>query len=244
MIRRGKGGQEPLYETSRSCPRDLLGVAWACGGTGSPAHWDPPSAPCQGMAQAQAACSHKWHKLGVILGASQPITLITVKPALTQIKRHRGGGTEGMGNGSLTHGKKTPVTMWPMNRSTNLQRELLPRPRAGYERRSREGRTPMLDAPCADDDCERKYAIKRLRTPGRYRAGGPFRASGRAASQSPVRYPGSLAKAPGSALRATWRCTVEWLQFCRPDWGRWGGWRTGRPVRRRRSTACWRKVDS
>jgi hypothetical protein len=50
-----------------------------------------------------------------------------------------------------------------MNMSTTLQRELLPRLRARYERRNREGKTRMLDDLCADYDYERKYAIKLLR---------------------------------------------------------------------------------
>lgn len=47
--------------------------------------------------------------------------------------------------------------------STTLQRELLPRLRARYERRNREGKTRMLDDLCGDYDYERKYAIKLLR---------------------------------------------------------------------------------
>ncbi len=50
-----------------------------------------------------------------------------------------------------------------MNMSTNLKDELMPKLRARYERRSREGKTRMLDELCEDHGYERKYAIKLLR---------------------------------------------------------------------------------
>ena len=50
-----------------------------------------------------------------------------------------------------------------MSMSANLKDDLLPKLRARYERRSREGKTRMLDELCEDPGYERKYAIKLLR---------------------------------------------------------------------------------
>ena len=50
-----------------------------------------------------------------------------------------------------------------MKMKTNLKDDLLPKLRARYQRRSREGKTRMLDELCEDRDYERKYAIKLLR---------------------------------------------------------------------------------
>ncbi len=49
-----------------------------------------------------------------------------------------------------------------MNMSMNLKAELLPKLRARYRRRGREGKTRMLDELCEDYGYERKYAIKLL----------------------------------------------------------------------------------
>jgi hypothetical protein len=49
-----------------------------------------------------------------------------------------------------------------MNMSQELKSEWLPKVRARYERRSREGKSRMLDELCEDHGYERKYAIKLL----------------------------------------------------------------------------------
>jgi hypothetical protein len=56
--------------------------------------------------------------------------------------------------------RKKPVRM---NMSQAIKTDLLPKLRARYERRSREGKTRMLDELCEDYGYERKYAIKLLR---------------------------------------------------------------------------------
>ena len=50
-----------------------------------------------------------------------------------------------------------------MNLSQDLKSELLPKLRARYARRNREGKSRMLDELCEDHGYERKYAIKLLR---------------------------------------------------------------------------------
>jgi hypothetical protein len=50
-----------------------------------------------------------------------------------------------------------------MNMSKELKKESLPKLQARYLRRSREGKSEMLDELCADYHYERKYAIKLLR---------------------------------------------------------------------------------
>lgn len=50
-----------------------------------------------------------------------------------------------------------------MNMSQDLKTDLLPKLRARYQRRNREGKTRMLDDLCEDYGYERKYAIKLLR---------------------------------------------------------------------------------
>jgi hypothetical protein len=50
-----------------------------------------------------------------------------------------------------------------MNMSQELKMEWLPKLRARYQNRNREGKSRMLDELCADYDYERKYAIKLLR---------------------------------------------------------------------------------
>ena len=49
-----------------------------------------------------------------------------------------------------------------MNMSQAIKTDLLPKLRARYERRGREGKTRMLDELCEDYGYERKYAIKLL----------------------------------------------------------------------------------
>jgi hypothetical protein len=49
-----------------------------------------------------------------------------------------------------------------MNMSQAIKTDLLPKLRARYERRGREGKTRMLDELCEDHGYERKYAIKLL----------------------------------------------------------------------------------
>ena len=49
-----------------------------------------------------------------------------------------------------------------MNMSQELKESWLPKLRARYERRSREGKSGMLDELCEDYGYERKYAIKLL----------------------------------------------------------------------------------
>jgi hypothetical protein len=56
--------------------------------------------------------------------------------------------------------RKTPV---PMNMSRNIKEDLLPKLRARYARRGRDGRSRLLDDLCEDYGYERKYAIKLLR---------------------------------------------------------------------------------
>jgi hypothetical protein len=55
--------------------------------------------------------------------------------------------------------RKKPV---PMNMSREIKEDLLPRLKARYAQRGREGRSRMLDALCQDYHYERKYAIKLL----------------------------------------------------------------------------------
>lgn len=50
-----------------------------------------------------------------------------------------------------------------MNMSQAIKTDLLPKLRARYERRSRAGKTRILDELCEDYGYERKYAIKLLR---------------------------------------------------------------------------------
>src|SRR4051794_14400476 len=50
-----------------------------------------------------------------------------------------------------------------MNMSKELKREWLPKLQARYARRSREGKSGMLNELCEDYHYERKYAIKLLR---------------------------------------------------------------------------------
>jgi hypothetical protein len=50
-----------------------------------------------------------------------------------------------------------------MNLSQPMKAEWLPKLRTGYARRSREGKSRMLDELCEDYDYERTYAIKLLR---------------------------------------------------------------------------------
>src|SRR5262245_58177850 len=50
-----------------------------------------------------------------------------------------------------------------MHMSHELKTELLPKLQARYARRSREGKSRMLDELCEDHGYERKYAIKLLR---------------------------------------------------------------------------------
>ena len=50
-----------------------------------------------------------------------------------------------------------------MNLSMHLKADLLPKLRARYEGRGREGKTRMLNELCEDYGYERKYAIKLLR---------------------------------------------------------------------------------
>ncbi len=57
----------------------------------------------------------------------------------------------------------TPGKLVSMNLSMHLKADLLPQLRARYERRSRAGKTRMLDELCEDHSYERKYAIKLLR---------------------------------------------------------------------------------
>ena len=49
-----------------------------------------------------------------------------------------------------------------MNMSKELKKEWLPKLQMRYARRSREGKSRMLDELCEDYDYERKYAIKLL----------------------------------------------------------------------------------
>src|SRR3954469_15878031 len=49
-----------------------------------------------------------------------------------------------------------------MNMSQELKKEWLPKLQGRYLRRSREGKSRMLDELCEDYDYERKYAIKLL----------------------------------------------------------------------------------
>ncbi len=49
-----------------------------------------------------------------------------------------------------------------MNMSKELRKDWLPKLRARYARRHREGRSQMLDELCDDYHYERKYAIKLL----------------------------------------------------------------------------------
>ena len=51
-----------------------------------------------------------------------------------------------------------------MNMSKELKRDWLPKLQARYARRNREGKSRMLDELCEDYHCERKCAIKMLRT--------------------------------------------------------------------------------
>ncbi len=50
-----------------------------------------------------------------------------------------------------------------MNMSQDIKSELLPKLRARYGRRNRQGKSRMLDELCEDHGYERKYAIKLLR---------------------------------------------------------------------------------
>ena len=49
-----------------------------------------------------------------------------------------------------------------MNMSKELKKEWLPKLQVRYARRSREGKSRMLDELCEDYEYERKYAIKLL----------------------------------------------------------------------------------
>ena len=49
-----------------------------------------------------------------------------------------------------------------MHRSQEVKENWLPKVRTRYEKRSREGKTGMLDELCEDHGYERKYAIKLL----------------------------------------------------------------------------------
>jgi hypothetical protein len=84
------------------------------------------------------------------------------QPELTQIKRHRGRSSGRRQIGSLTHGKKTPENGCEMSMSKELKKDWLPKLQQRYGRRTREGKTRMLDELCADYQYERKYAIKLL----------------------------------------------------------------------------------
>jgi hypothetical protein len=50
-----------------------------------------------------------------------------------------------------------------MNMSKELKSDWLPKLQTRYARRSREGKSRMLDELCEDYEYERKYAIKLLR---------------------------------------------------------------------------------
>ncbi len=64
---------------------------------------------------------------------------------------------------SLTRGKKTPGITGLMPMSKDLKTELLPKLRVRSARRSREGKSRILDQLCEDHGYEHKYAGKVLR---------------------------------------------------------------------------------